>query len=430
MRTPGAGRSSFVPTERRPNDAARHGRSWSLPLRRVPPKHGPLTRAGRVKPTVLLLSTATRWLGTARMPRVLARAGFEVALLTPPDSLAEKSRYVSRIGHISSTAIPMEWLFALLQFVKAVSPQMLVPCDEMAIRLLFALILDPPRGLDSELKARIVSMVTDSLGDPRFYAVSIDKTMLPAAAEAMGVRVPPYGIAASVNEAIERATVLGYPAVLKRRFGFAGQGVEIVSNRDEVIAAAQRLLQPDQLDLGELKRPQLLVQKFIAGPHYSQALVALRGVPLDSFAWERMAGTRPIKGQTTVLRFVRSPETREFSERLCREFAMSGFFNVQFIIDERTGEAHMLEINRRLVTHMHLGERVGRDLGQALFAALGGQPTPRGSVEGENEGGAVVVFPREWLRDPQSPHLSEFPVDVPWDEPELVEAMLAMRHEA
>ena len=41
--------------------------------------------------------------------------------------------------------------------------------------------------------------------------------------------------------------------------------------------------------------------------------------------------------------------------------------------------------------------------------------------------GKVVVFPREWLRDPQSRYLSEFPVDIPWDDPELMDAMLAMR---
>jgi hypothetical protein len=33
------------------------------------------------------------------------------------------------------------------------------------------------------------------------------------------------------------------------------------------------------------------------------------------------------------------------------------------------------------------------------------------------------------LPDPESRYLREFPVDVPWDEPELIEAMLAMRHE-
>jgi hypothetical protein len=383
------------------------------------------------KPSILLVSTATRWLGAARMPRVLARAGFDVALLTPRNSLAEKSRYVSRIGFISSTSTPMEWLFALIQFIKAVSPQLLVPCDEMVVRLLFSLILDPPRGLDSELKARIVTLVRDSLGDPRFYSVSIDKTMLPAAAEALGVRVPPYAIATGVHQATEHAGALGYPVVLKRRYGFAGQGVEIASTRDELVTAAQRLLEPDQLDLGELRRPQILVQKFVSGPHHGRALVALRGVPLASFAWERFAGTRPVKGQTTVLRFVRSPETLEFSGKLCREFGISGFFQVQFIIDERSGEAHLLEINRRVVTHTHLGERVGKDLGRALIAALEDQPVAAGSTQDEDLGeGKVVVFPREWLRDPQSRYLSELPVDVPWDDPELIDAMLAMRNEA
>jgi hypothetical protein len=39
------------------------------------------------------------------------------------------------------------------------------------------------------------------------------------------------------------------------------------------------------------------------------------------------------------------------------------------------------------------------------------------------------VFPREWLNEPASPHLHEYPVDVPWDEPELFAALLRMRHE-
>jgi hypothetical protein len=36
----------------------------------------------------------------------------------------------------------------------------------------------------------------------------------------------------------------------------------------------------------------------------------------------------------------------------------------------------------------------------------------------------TVHFPQEWLRDPQSHWLRENPVDVPWDDPELIEAML------
>ncbi len=225
------------------------------------------------------------------------------------------------------------------------------------------------------------------------------------------------------------AAALGYPVVLKRRFGFAGQGVEVVSTRDELAEAARQLLRPDQLDLGEHRDPCLLVQAFIAGPYRSQALVALRGEPLASFCWERHVATRPVKGQTSVLRFVRSSETRAFSETLCRGFAIDGFFNVQFVVDSRTGDPYLLEINRRIVTHTHLGERVGRDLARALLGALEGRPAEGSpAVDAEVEG-TVVVFPREWLRDPGSRYLDEFPSDVPWDEPELFAAMLAMRNE-
>ncbi len=361
------------------------------------------------------------------MPRVLTRAHFDVSLLAPRGSLAERSRYVSRIGFLPSTATSMEWLLSLIQMVDETSPELVVPCDEMAVRLLFELVLNPPPGLASMLKKHLAPLVEKSLGDPRFYAASIDKTLLPSAAEAVGVRVPRYAIATCVDDALGYANTLGYPVVLKRRFGFAGQGVAITSTPTELAAAAKRLLVADQLDLGQYREPRLLVQAFVNGAYHSQALVALHGSPLTGFAWERYAATSDVKGQTTVLRFIRSPETRAFAETLCRGFGIGGFFNVQFVIDERTGNAHLLEINRRIVTHTHLGERVGRDLGRALFGALAGAATAEASDD--VGGGTVVVFPREWLRDPKSRNLIDFPVDVPWDDPDLLAAMLAMRHE-
>ncbi len=360
------------------------------------------------------------------MPRVLARAGFDVALLAPKDSLAAKSRFVSRIAFLSATATAMEWLSTLIQMIDRISPDLLVPCDEMTLRLLFTLVHDPPRGLDRSLQARLVALIRKSLGDPRYYAASIDKTLLPAAAETFGVPVPPYAIAGRAEDAITHAGTLGYPVVLKRRFGFAGQGVAVVSTRQELIDAAQRLFQPDQLDLEESREPRLLVQAFISGTYQSQALVALRGVPLASFGWERHVATTAVKGQTAVVRFVRSPETLELAQTLCRSFGMDGFFNVQFVIDDRTGAAYLLEINRRIVTHMHLGERVGQDLGRALFDALDGKPPANAPKTDGGDGGIVVVFPREWLRDPSSRYLAEFPVDAPWDDPELFAAMIAM----
>ena len=59
-----------------------------------------------------------------------------------------------------------------------------------------------------------------------------------------------------------------------------------------------------------------------------------------------------------------------------------------------------------------------------------GLPSPSRSDLDEGESGVRPNFPQEWLRDPNSRYLRDYPVDVPWEDPELIEAMLALRHEA
>ena len=382
-----------------------------------------------MKRAVLMVSTATGWLGTARMARTFANADFEVLLLAPAASLAVKSRYLTRVRFLPDHANPMQFLLALAAMVGESKPQLLVPCDEMALRLLFALILEPPpAGATSVMLLPLAALVRESLGDPKHYATSVDKLLLTPAAQDLGVRVPRHVIANGIDEAKAFADTHGYPVVLKRRFGFAGEGVAIVNNSEELVREAHSLLRPDQLDLGLRSHGRLLVEEFIEGPYHSQAIVAWKGNPLAGFAWERHVASLPLKGQTTVLRFVRSPESRASSEALCRAFGMSGFFNVQFVLRAGTGEAYLLEINRRIVTHMHMGERVGADLAVALQEHMQGRPTTQAREIPGPYGPTVAVFPREWLRDPESRYLRECPVDVPWDEPELFAAMLAMRH--
>jgi hypothetical protein len=67
---------------------------------------------------VLLVLTALRWVGAARMPRALAQAGFEVTLLTPPGSLAEKSGFVAKIAYLPEKT-PDAWVHAFAATAKA-----------------------------------------------------------------------------------------------------------------------------------------------------------------------------------------------------------------------------------------------------------------------------------------------------------------------
>ncbi|HEY2865145.1 MAG TPA: ATP-grasp domain-containing protein [Casimicrobiaceae bacterium] len=376
---------------------------------------------------LLMASTASQWLGPARMARALAKAGCEVSLLAPKDSFAAKSRFVARQHVLPGNAIPMEWLRSLIAAVDESGARLVVPCDEMAVRLLFALVLEPPLDLPSAVRSRLETLITASLGDPAFYQTSIDKILLPPAAEALGIRVPRYALADGVEEAIAFAATLGYPLVLKRRFGFAGEGVAIVTDADHLVREARQLLSPDQLDLGQRHPRQLLAQAFIRGAYHSQAAATWRGSVLASFAWVRQISTLACKGQTSVLRFVHSPETGVATATLCAAFGLSGFCNAQFVLDEN-GDAYLLEINRRIVTHMHTGERVGADLAVAMARQLRGLPPEPPAQRASADGPSVAIFPRELFRDPSSRWLRDCPSDVPWDEPELIRAMMAMRH--
>ena len=93
----------------------------------------------------------------------------------------------------------------------------------------------------------------------------------------------------------------------------------------------------------------------------------------------------------------------------------------------RTGQLYLLQISRRVTPGHHSGALVGVDLCAALHAALTGTPSsvPRDLPSGFER--TLAQFPQEWLRDAESPYLMDFPLGAPWDDPDLLAAMVAMR---
>jgi len=378
---------------------------------------------------VLLVSTATQYIGTARMPAALANAGFEVSLLTPAHSLAAKSRYIRRCGFLPVNASPMRWLAAFVRMVEVVSPRLVLPCDDNSVRLLQSLVLSPPPALPAIAGPALAALVRESLGDPRYYATSVDKLLLAPAAQALGVRVPPYAIVSTLQAAEAFAATHGYPVVLKLGHGSAGEWVRIVGNRGELARAFAELMSAPPPVLGHPAPRSVLVQARIDGNSVMQSIVAWDGRVLAGYAREKLVSHPPPMGPGTVSRTFHCPEARGFSERLALGFGMNAFFGVEFIADRRSGELYLLEINRRITPGTHVGALVGVDLCAALHAALDGRPPPgRGDlVEGEEH--VLAHFPQDWLRDPASPYLNECRGDLPWDDPELFEAMVAIGRE-
>lgn len=377
--------------------------------------------------SILLVASETRWLGAARMPRALANAGFDVALLTPEGSLAATSRYVAKVGLLGLATTAAQWQQAFAAMVKATSPRVVMPCDDRSFRLMQALALSPPPTMSSALALQLGALLRESLGDPAHYRTSVSKTMLPAAAVALDVRVPAYRIVSRVEEAEAFAALHGYPVVLKREQSSAGDGVEICADKKALQGAMSSLLHPAAP--ARIADGPLLIQAHVKGRTKFYPTMAWRGRILTGYAGEKLVGNPEPKGPPTVNRYHRSPALREATEKLVAGFAISGFLSPEFIEDEATGTAYLIEINRRLVGGAHRGSEIGVDHCAALHAAVNHEPYgARGDLDDAEEH-LTVHFPQEWLRDPASAWLTDHPVDVPWDDPELIDAMVALRHE-
>ena len=98
-----------------------------------------------------------------------------------------------------------------------------------------------------------------------------------------------------------------------------------------------------------------------------------------------------------------------------------------FIVDGPDRPFTLVGIGRALRADMHRGSAYNVDPCKALFAAMNGVASTTRVDFDDGEERIGVSFPQEWLRDPDSPWLRDYPVDLPWEEPELIEAMIAWR---
>ena len=376
---------------------------------------------------VLLVATTTTWFGTARIPRVLADAGFKVSLLTPRHSLAEASRFVSKIDYLADHATSMEWFEAFAAMVKATSPRLVIPCDDMAFRLLASVVIAPPRGVRAELQLQLAALVRVSLGDPAHYRMSVDKTLLPPLAETLGVLVPPYTIITDLAGAEDFVARHKYPVVLKRGHGFAGQGVAICDNYGELARAFAAFAVANAKEIRETAGDSYLLQTYVTGSVQYFHAVAWQGELMAGWALEKLVANPAPTGPPTMTRYFSGTRLRQIAANLARGLGISGLFFAEFIVDAATGTPNLLEINRRVSPALHRGTLWNVDLCAALFGALEGTASKSRTALDAADEGTIVHFPQEWLRDPQSPYLRQYPSDVPWDEPELMEALLKLR---
>lgn len=378
-------------------------------------------------PWLLVVTLGIDYIAPARMPRELQRAGFKVALLAPQSSLAAHTAFVDRIAYFPASANLLEWMRALAAAVRAVDPVLILPGDDIALRTMMQLVLDPPAGIDATLQGELETVIRRSLGDPDGWLDSIDKTRLFELAQQHGVSVAPGAIVTGEDAAISAAADIGYPVIVRAAYGSAGKAAARCESGGEVRAAVRGFPRADAWS--PRGAPRLIVQRWIEGAIVNRASVAWRGHEVAGVTRGRLATHPGPLGPASVVEFVGLPAVAEAAEELCRLLALHGFVGMQYIIDARS-HCYLIEINRRMLPATHGGAIVGVDLAAALFDAVHGREWagPRDLPPGP--GARLALFPQEWYRDEGSAWLRCLPSDAPWHDPTLLAAMIRMPLEA
>jgi hypothetical protein len=378
-------------------------------------------------PQRVLLFALNNWVGAARLPSALHRAGFEVVVLCPGESFMAATRFVNRRlemrGRVESNAISKTIWQEVVQF----GTTAIVPTDLRSVEFVHAFAAAVQQGTFSNVAGveQFQAVLDRSLPPVEHLATVRDPLAGHAAAVELGIPAPPRAQVTTPDDAIAFTGEYGYPVVLKAEGGAAGADRAICNDEAELRAAHEKLTVP----LSHPPPPPrpVVVEVFLDAPQLSHAFVARGGRILAGLTRLKVKAYPEPHGPSSVVRVVDVPKMTDYAARFVERTRYSGFGSLQCLIEPKSKVPQFMEFNCRPVPMHHLGEEaVGIDWCKAWFAELEGQDQP--TFEGPILKRQVALFPQEWLRDPQSKYLTTNALhDVPWDDPALLKAYLGLR---
>jgi hypothetical protein len=368
------------------------------------------------RPRVLLAATKW-WPLSARLAMAFLRHGCRVSAVCPT---GHPLRFVKGIESLYP-----ERGDTLGRVIAAIRPDLIVPSDDSVVWQMHRLHASTPK---------LRPFIENSLGAPEWYATIRSRGETLQVASEMGIRIPETRTVASEKDLYRWYERPG--AVLKLDGTWGGTGVEIARSPEEMCAAFSRLSKSWKTN-SVLKRlllnrdPSVLwrrseerritIQEFIPGRPANTMFSCFQGKVISSVTVEVVCayGTT---GIATVVRLIQNGEIAEASRLIARRLMLNGFYGLDFILEQRSGNPYLIEMNPRCTQLGHLCLPGQGDLAGALIARLkGGCPSLENRVITSD---TIAFFPQAFHLNPKNPYLWRGYHDVPWEEPELLHELL------
>lgn len=377
----------------------------------------------------VLLAHSMSWPNAARLAMAFRKAGFEVDVVAPAGHPIHRMHSPNRTLNYRRTS-PYRSIKAA---IAASQPDFIVPCDDRVVAHLHRLYKETSVGDRPENK-RTASLIEASLGSPLSYQVVSGRSCLADLVGLPDVYIPQTSAVCGFRELLDWVRQYGLPAVLKLDGSTGGRDVILIRTMSDVLPCILRM----RLQKSWVRRmksflfdgdvepivarrsfstAQMCVQSYVTG-RLANCVVACWCGDVLGWAAVEVLQRRSDFGIATVVRRVKGEAMIGAARSIARHLKLSGIVGFDFVLDDVTQRANLIEINPRATQINHFPSYDSPDLATALFCAVRGEPVVSTASQQWKE--EVALFPQEWERDPSSKWLSTAFHDVPFEEPELV----------
>lgn len=321
----------------------------------------------------VLLVSASTWLSTANVPRLLHAAGAHVTFLGPRDAWPLRGSHVDR-------ALPAEG-----------DPTAIARALERHLaheRYDWVVIGDDPL-LDALRRIRDEPWVAGVLpvpNDARREGLLGTKVGFVRALQDLGLPLPESHVCLG-REAIAAAVeAIGGPALLKFDGLSGGEGCRPLASADDVARLGPMLM-----------RREVVVQRRVAGPTHSVEALYCEG-RLAAVLTSLVVHAYPAPfGPSAIRRFKHDARAMALAERIGRASGMHGFANVTMVDDG--GTLQVIEFDPRPNALFHLGDALGVPMAGHVREVIARRP-PAGEASRlrDDVDLTVPIFPGDVLR--------------------------------
>ncbi len=348
----------------------------------------------------VLIATSLDAPGLARLPEMFAKGAVEVTVATGDGFAISSSRFVSH--RIRTGRSPEEVRQGLEDHLGLLPTRYdrVVIADEPLIRTF----LDRPA-------APALAVLAPMLADSARLARTMSKISFTIDAGHIGIPVPAFKVLAGLDDLNESCWPTR-PFVAKGEESMSGSGVRVIHTAAD--------LQQAKMSLGA---GPILVQEFVPGRVGATSALFSKGKPLCWCSFYLRDNWPNALAAASTLEFCWRPQAEIMLNQLGSLTGFDGLCGVDWVIDPKTNNMLVLEMNMRPTPGLHLAHRVGVSFSSALSSWVRGEDRTQKPVEKPSQ--SCRMFPQHLFRaiDHRDPlgFLLTFQ-SAPWQDPALLVA--------